>query len=167
MTARQNNKSWVRPATKKDLMRFFEWRNDPVVRASCASDAPVSLDTHTQWFEHVLRLKEIYVVMYGPRRILGHARVEALGSQVSTWHIYLNPSLRGKTIGRGKSTIKASKVFATTLLNYLHQDKKIPLIVGDVLEHNTASIRFHEDAGFKFVDIFPGKLMRYKHGEIL
>jgi RimJ/RimL family protein N-acetyltransferase len=142
-------------------MRFFEWRNDEVVRNSCISPEPVRLDSHKRWFELMLRNKELFVVMYGPSRIIGHARVEKLGQVVAAWHIYLNPAMRGKKLGTGKSARKASHIFSQTLLQYINTKLKIPRVVGDILVHNIASIRFHEDAGFEFLENGSNQLLRY------
>ena len=48
----------LRPATPTDCDRYFEWVNDPEVRANSFNQEPIQYDVHVRWFYRKLETKD-------------------------------------------------------------------------------------------------------------
>jgi UDP-2,4-diacetamido-2,4,6-trideoxy-beta-L-altropyranose hydrolase len=48
----------LRPATPTDCDRYFEWANDPEVRANSFNQEPIPYDVHVRWFYRKLETKD-------------------------------------------------------------------------------------------------------------
>ena len=44
----------LRPTRPEDMMMYFDWVNDPVVRKSAFQSEPIDLATHRAWFSQAL-----------------------------------------------------------------------------------------------------------------
>jgi UDP-2,4-diacetamido-2,4,6-trideoxy-beta-L-altropyranose hydrolase len=47
----------LRPATSSDCDQYFEWANDPEVRANSFNQEPIQYDVHVRWFYRKLDFK--------------------------------------------------------------------------------------------------------------
>jgi RimJ/RimL family protein N-acetyltransferase len=47
----------LRPATSLDCDKYFEWANDPEVRANSFNQEPIQYDVHVRWFYRKLDFK--------------------------------------------------------------------------------------------------------------
>lgn len=72
----------LRPANANDALTYFDWVNDPVVRASAINSEPIELAAHLRWFER--RLKDadsyLYVLEAGDLPV-GQIRFERHGAE--------------------------------------------------------------------------------------
>ena len=48
----------LRPATSADCDQYFEWANDPEVRANSFNQEPIPHDAHVRWFYQKLDFKD-------------------------------------------------------------------------------------------------------------
>jgi RimJ/RimL family protein N-acetyltransferase len=48
----------LRPATSLDCDQYFEWANDPEVRANSFNQEPIQYDVHVNWFYRKLDFKD-------------------------------------------------------------------------------------------------------------
>lgn len=47
----------LRPATIDDCLTYFEWANDPEVRANSFNTNPIGLNVHMEWFKNKIEAK--------------------------------------------------------------------------------------------------------------
>ena len=96
-----------RPARDEDLMRVFEWANDPAVRAASFRSEPIPLDVHRQWFARQLAEEDRMLLIVerddaAGRVPVGQFRFDAGSEEVS---VSVAESFRGR--GMGAAVIRA------------------------------------------------------------
>ena len=48
----------LRPATFQDCLTYFEWANDPEVRANSFNTNPIGLNVHIDWFKNKIEVND-------------------------------------------------------------------------------------------------------------
>ena len=94
----------VRSANVNDVLTYFSWVNDPVVRSSATNPEPIDIVTHLEWFNHRLSdpKSQLYVLEAGGLPV-GQVRFE--WSDIETTIDYsLDVLVRGR--GWAKKLIK-------------------------------------------------------------
>jgi UDP-2,4-diacetamido-2,4,6-trideoxy-beta-L-altropyranose hydrolase len=131
----------LRRTREDDCRMFWEWANDPEVRAMSFCSEPVSWESHVGWF--VSRQKDpsslFYVATDQNSRPVGQVRYQ-LERDRAVLSISISPELRGK--GFGKTTLLAAT-------EELFQDSHARAIDAFVKPENRSSLRLFESAGFK------------------
>ena len=131
----------LRRTREDDCRMFWEWANDPEVRAMSFCSEPVSWESHVGWF--VTRQKDpsslFYVATDQDSRPVGQVRYQ-LERDRAVLSISISPELRGK--GFGKTTLLAAT-------EELFQDSCAKAIDAFVKPENRSSLRLFESAGFK------------------
>ncbi|UOG76750.1 UDP-2,4-diacetamido-2,4,6-trideoxy-beta-L-altropyranose hydrolase [Hymenobacter tibetensis] len=133
---------YLRPATAADSGQLFSWTNDPTVRQYSFSPAPVARTEHEQWFAarltdpHSLVLLAEDPVHNSP---IGLIRFQ-IAEEKATLSYLLDPAYRGRRL---------APVLLLAGTRYLAQTfPAVRQVLGHVQQHNTASIKAFERAGF-------------------
>jgi len=131
----------LRPTVADDARKFWEWSNEPGVRAVSFSSEPIPWDTHLAWFTERLadRNCRLWVAMDKLQRPLGQIRFELNAENLATISISLATDIRGRGLGTQLIWMGCLQLFADTQI-----DDVEALIKPD----NIASIRAFENAGF-------------------
>ncbi len=131
----------VRPATTDDCRRYWEWANDPVVRAASFTTAPIPWEQHVKWFG--ARLAErvpLYVVVGDGGALLGQVRFDPQPDGAFAVGISLDVAARGR--GWAAPALRAG-------CDALRRDRPSALIVAYVRAENAPSLSAFVRAGFR------------------
>lgn len=72
----------LRPAHANDALTYFDWVNDPMVRASAINSGPIDMPTHLKWFEGRLKDADTYLyVLEAGDLPVGQVRFERHGAE--------------------------------------------------------------------------------------
>lgn len=72
----------VRKAEEKDLMLYFEWANDPVVRQNAIHTEQISLNNHINWFKQKLVNKNCRLYLFFVRdNPVAQVRLDKVGKE--------------------------------------------------------------------------------------
>jgi RimJ/RimL family protein N-acetyltransferase len=133
----------ARRATVDDALILFEWTNDPLTRRMSFNSDPISLETHLEWLNEVLRSPETHLLIvekadgdgWSP---IAQVRIDLEGE--------LSVSIAPAYRGHGLST-SVLETAVQSCLPYLTTDR----LVANIKHDNYASSRAFEKAGFKLV----------------
>ncbi|UOQ67929.1 UDP-2,4-diacetamido-2,4,6-trideoxy-beta-L-altropyranose hydrolase [Hymenobacter volaticus] len=135
----------LRPATLHDSDLLFEWTNDPTVRQYSFNPSPVLRTEHEQWL--AARLTDPSSLLLLAEQPDNSSPVGIIRFQVAGAQATLSYSLAAPFRGRG---LAALLLLAGT--RYLIQTfTQVQQILGHVHQHNTASIKAFERAGFSLL----------------
>ncbi len=131
-----------RKAKKSDAQRLFEWRNDPLTRASSLTTEPIVWSKHLEWLKKTLRNpeREILIAVNEGGSETGTVRFDKLqedGSIELSWTVA--PEWRGKGVGKEIVTAALALPFAVA--------KKVR---ARIKSDNVASQRIAQAVGFCF-----------------
>lgn len=131
----------LRPAAADDVRNYWEWSNEPGVRAVSFNSDPIPWESHVGWFEAHLadpdsRLRVASDQSGSP---VGQIRFELKNGNPATISISLSAEVHGQGLGTQLIWMACRELFAETAV-----DGVKALIKPD----NTASIRAFEKAGF-------------------
>lgn len=140
-----NNHLKFRVATFNDLLLYFKWANDELVRTQSFNNERIDLSSHTQWFNNKLANKNcfLYVGEVIENVPVGQVRIEIQESNDrAIVGVSLDEKFRGK--GLGNRLLKG----AVKLFKMEH-----PNIIIDayIKNSNSASINLFASVGFKYV----------------
>ncbi len=91
--------SSLRRANQKDVMRYFEWANDPETRQNSYKIAPISLEDHLKWFyEKINRDNIVFYILELNTRPVGQIRFDINGAYAII-SFSLDKDYRGKGLG--------------------------------------------------------------------
>jgi UDP-2,4-diacetamido-2,4,6-trideoxy-beta-L-altropyranose hydrolase len=109
----------LRRAASGDVMTYYGWANDPVVRANSINSSPISLQAHVRWFEDRIKDPDCFLfVLEASRLPLGQIRFDRTSEGLT-----INYSLDSVVRGRGWAKkllelgIRALRVEEPTRLN--------------------------------------------------
>lgn len=130
----------LRPAAWQDAHKVWQWNNDPAAREASLQPASIPLSSHESWFR--ARLDEAGYFMWiavNDARDIGVVRIDARDDGPATVSIALDPSVRGRGLGR-HALARACRLFRerrpdATLQAWIERD-------------NRASARCFEGCGF-------------------
>jgi UDP-2,4-diacetamido-2,4,6-trideoxy-beta-L-altropyranose hydrolase len=133
----------LRLLTAADAQLIFDWRNQPIIRATSHSQEPLDWDCHTAWFTKSLCQEgKFWRVYQEGGRDLGAVMVADQGGDVWKWSFYIGATDAPRGAGsRMLSMALAALRMQTTAL----------ILEGEVLAGNVASTKLHERLGFKQV----------------
>lgn len=132
----------LRPATEDDTRRLFEWVNDPVVRETSLSRAPVQWDVHVAWVRRRLDDPDtrLWIVEDGAGSALGQVRFDLHGDTAEI-SIGLTAAQRGRGLGPAAIDAAVRRLFAET---------EVARVDARIRPENRASITAFGDAAFAF-----------------
>ncbi len=137
--ARAELDAQARRAGPGDATVLFEWRNDPVTRASSRTTGVLNWTDHVLWFSNAMAAEDVqlYVVEVGDEKI-GTVRWDHRGG--TDWEISMTiaPAARGK--GWGRAVLAAGeRAFAAT---------RPARLTAAINASNVASLRLFSRAGY-------------------
>lgn len=130
----------LRTATPEDCRLYWEWANDPQVRASSFSARPIPWNEHRVWFGERLAdpTSHLYVAADGAGRNVGQVRFD-VEMDTAIADVSVAPEHRGR--GWGAALIDAGS-------RRLFKESSVVTIEARVKSDNPASTSAFDDAGF-------------------
>ncbi len=123
----------LREAQSDDAMQYFEWVNDPDVRAFSLNTSDIVLKDHIKWFnQKIVDGNTIMLVMENDTEPVGQIRFEVIDGKA-----FINYSIDSAYRGQGLGTMiikKGSEYLATNF-------PQIQVMVGIVKRKNLAGIK--------------------------
>jgi len=141
---KMKNNYLLRPMHKKDLTMVLKWRNAPSVKSKMLGQTDISLEDHQKWFSGVENSQHQNVFIFQHENIdKGFIAFHKKRShpRICTWGFYLAPEAEHGS-GLGLKLGLAS-------LDYGFFELEFDQIIGEVLESNLVSQKFHTRLGFK------------------
>lgn len=134
----------LRRAEQTDSRQYWEWANDPQVRASAFSSDPISWKTHDDWFAKKLcsPTSFLYIALDARELPVGQIRFDTEGSQAE---IDLSVDAKARKQGLGPALLELG-------LRELSRATKVASVHAFVKSTNDPSKRAFEKAGFKRVE---------------
>jgi UDP-2,4-diacetamido-2,4,6-trideoxy-beta-L-altropyranose hydrolase len=129
----------LRLAAADDCRTFFDWANDPAVRAASFAAEPIDWETHARWFTARLHDPQcrLYIARYNQSEI-GPIRFEEIGNG-TTISLSLAPSARGQDLAAALILRGVDQIF---------RDSSTPMIHAFIKPENGPSLRAFQIAGF-------------------
>jgi UDP-2,4-diacetamido-2,4,6-trideoxy-beta-L-altropyranose hydrolase len=128
----------IRKAKISDLLLYFHWANDSIVRENAINQQAITLEEHQIWLEKQLDNPNVILLLiecnFGP---IGQVRFDRNGASY-----IISYSLAKQFRGLGLGVVALTKA-----INYLQQKHSFTLI-GKVRESNIASRKVFERLGF-------------------
>jgi UDP-2,4-diacetamido-2,4,6-trideoxy-beta-L-altropyranose hydrolase len=133
----------LRPASGADMERFWEWANDPAVRANCYNPEPIPLEKHREWFSDKLALDQVLMlVLELDGHPAGQIRYDVCdGAAV----IGFSVDFRFRGLGLGRRIVGQSLGWAFSSLG-------VGLIRAEVFQSNVASQAVFRKTGFELAE---------------
>jgi UDP-2,4-diacetamido-2,4,6-trideoxy-beta-L-altropyranose hydrolase len=130
----------LRRTLESDCEVFWEWANDPEVRAASFRCKPISWESHAEWFRTKLADPNaiLYTVTNKDHAPVGELRYQIEGKR-AVLSISLGAHLRGRGFGRKMLAVGSERFF---------QDSEVESIEAYVKPSNQASLRLFAGAGF-------------------
>jgi UDP-2,4-diacetamido-2,4,6-trideoxy-beta-L-altropyranose hydrolase len=131
----------IRNVREDDCKQFWEWANDPDVRAVSFSSEPISWEQHIEWFRSKLNNPAcvLHIGTNGGEIPVGQIRYDSDGDQAIV-SVSLDRQFRGKGYGSRLIWLSAQEILDTTAINTLHAYVK---------QANETSVRAFEKAGYQ------------------
>ena len=140
----------ARPAGMDDARRLWEWRNDPVTRASSRSSAEVSWEDHLSWLAASLaRSDRVLLVAEDPAGPVGTVRWDRRGEREWEVSITAAPERRGQSLGR--PLLRAGEVALSEVLplgDASSNGPEVTAYLAVVHVDNAASVRLFESSAY-------------------
>ncbi|ALM10321.1 MAG TPA: hypothetical protein DEB30_00390 [Candidatus Peribacter riflensis] len=91
----------LRPVTREDCRLLWEWANDPTVRASSFSTAPIPWEDHVRWFEVKLRDEHctMFIALNETAVPVGQIRFDIREDGNAEVDVHIAPGARGRGYG--------------------------------------------------------------------
>ncbi|MFN3648003.1 MAG: GNAT family N-acetyltransferase [Armatimonadota bacterium] len=130
----------LRGATADDAELLWQWTNDPAVRASSFSSAPIPWEEHVRWLDGVLANPDrvLWIAEGDLREPVGQVRFDRVGD-----HVVISVSLASTCRGRGYGPALIGAACSKYRLSVAPVE-----VVAYIKDENAASVRAFERAGF-------------------
>ncbi len=128
-----------RNADQQDLMAYYNWTNEEEVRKYSYNSNPVSLESHTAWFQKKIQDPNVLMLVFSNSRneLIGQARIE-ITNQEAVIGISVDVNHRGKGY--------ASRIIELTSAKFYEMAKKS--VSAYIKVENIASVKAFEEAGY-------------------
>ena len=132
-----------RKAILTDCDLYFEWVNDPEVRANSFNSAFITKEEHVNWFNDALDNPEysLFVFQDEQGNYVGQVRFEKINSLEAEISVSVAAAHRGNGI---------SKEMLKTSSDAFLQENVGFIIIANIKKNNTSSIHAFEKAGFVY-----------------
>tara|TARA_R110001583_G_scaffold185625_1_gene345863 strand:+ start:13616 stop:14101 length:486 start_codon:yes stop_codon:yes gene_type:complete len=127
---------------QSDLEHVLIWRNQPEVRRWMYSRHEIAMVEHQAWFTSSNQNPLRHLLIYQDQHhALGFAHIQQKVScpRVADWGFYLAPDA-----GKG-----SGHKLGEAVLDYAFANLELHKLCGEVLAHNTRSLKFHQRLGFQ------------------
>ncbi len=134
-----------RKAKIDDLMLYFDWANDSMVRQQSFNSTPIELDTHKAWFDSKLNDPNCLMLMFmnQSKENIGQVIFHKSTDKSAIIGVSIEKQYRGKGYA-GKAMSSAC--------NYFRGENQHYRIDAYIKVENSNSIKAFESAGFIFVE---------------
>ncbi|MBS0264661.1 MAG: UDP-2,4-diacetamido-2,4,6-trideoxy-beta-L-altropyranose hydrolase [Planctomycetes bacterium] len=131
----------LRRAKAEDCRRFWEWANDPVVRAVSFHSEPIPWEIHDRWFANKLQdpKAQLWIGLNAWNQPFGQVRFEIREGDRAEICTSVDAAHRKAGFGTALIRQAVAALFATT---------KVSVVEARIKMDNVASIRAFEKAGF-------------------
>ena len=128
----------VRKATEGDMLKVYNWSNDPVVRENSYNSEPIKLEDHQRWFLSKIEEEKtsFFIILYN-KVAAGMVRYD-----VKSTHAVL-----GVTIGSDFRGKKLASLFLIKSAEEYFKQYSLP-IFAYIKKENIASVKSFEKAGY-------------------
>ncbi|OGJ56914.1 UDP-2,4-diacetamido-2,4,6-trideoxy-beta-L-altropyranose hydrolase [Candidatus Peribacteria bacterium RIFCSPLOWO2_12_FULL_55_15] len=153
----------LRPAREEDARLLWTWANDPVVRASSFSPAPIPWEDHMAWFTKKIRDPRcaIYIALDREDCAIGQARIEITDAgREAEIDLHIAEEFRGKKMGTPLIVAAVRRFFAAASAR---------TVIALVREDNLASRHSFQRAGFSLrgeESRKDGRILRYGYDRV-
>lgn len=132
----------IRAANLTDLDKYFEWTNDPLVRAESFYSSQIEYDEHVNWFGRMLTRSDVMMFVFEEdSNLVGQVRIQGKDE------VIIGLSIDKLYRGQGKG----SEMIALALKEYFLLNRSVKFINAYIREKNFASIRSFEKSGFIYL----------------
>jgi len=132
-----------RPATERDVERFWKWSNDPSVRSNCYNPDPIPLEVHREWFAGKLAAEGVLILVFELDGVpVGQIRYDR-SSGLASIGFSIDTQFRG--MGLGRKIIEQS-------LDRAFSELGVDAVRAEVFRSNLASQSVLEKTGFKLIE---------------
>lgn len=131
----------IRLCKKTDMMLYYEWANDPIVRNSAFHTEPILLNDHEKWFYNKLKSDSKLYICYYREKPIGQVRFDRIEDKFEI-DISIDRLYRGQ--GFGSKMLIAS-------MRYCYNMTGVSTFMSSVKEENIASIKLFTKAGFSLI----------------
>lgn len=131
----------IRSLGLSDLSMVLVWRNHPNIRQFMFTQHEITLEEHTAWFQKASRdnMRSLLIVEEKEQPI-GYVQFSHVSNGgVADWGFYVAP---GSPQGTGRK-------LGATALNHAFGVLNLHKVCGQAIEHNAASIGFHQALSFR------------------
>jgi UDP-4-amino-4,6-dideoxy-N-acetyl-beta-L-altrosamine N-acetyltransferase len=138
----------LRSIQQNDLQQVLEWRNSDRIRAYMYTDNIITWDQHHRWFVATQENPNVlHQVCEFQDRLIGVMNATRIDKNngVCYWGFYL-----GDLTAPKGSSYAMGLLFLDSLFDNLSLQK----IYGEVLSFNVDSIKFHNNIGFEYEEVF-------------
>lgn len=144
-----------RKAEAKDMMLYFEWVNEKLVRSQSYATKSINLDEHKKWFFNKIKDQNTTMLVFsnGVNKI-GQIRIEKYSKKKAKIGISVEKKHRGK-----KFAFKMIDIASSYFLNN-NTDFALNAFIK---ESNKRSIRSFEKAGYNLFDSLTNKKIKSLH----
>lgn len=131
----------IRRANIEDMRQYYEWRNEPAVRASAFTSEPIPWGSHIEWFTKQIQNKNsIFYIFEIEGKAIGQVRFEITDSNAEISYS-IDTSFRGKKLGLPL----LKQAIQQLSMNF----GQVKIVTGYVKINNIASSRIFEKLGFQ------------------
>ncbi len=132
----------LRAMEERDLPVVLRWRNTERIRRNMYTDHVISEDEHRAWFQKVQEQKRsVHLVFEMSGVPVGVVNITDFDTRNNTCHW-------GFYVGSPDAPQGSGTAMGLLALEHIFEHLKIRKLIGEALEYNDASIRFHERLGF-------------------
>lgn len=132
----------LRKAANKDLIFLFDLRNEKSVRGASFNIEPISLETHSKWFQNKLKDKDTQIfIIEVESRPMAMVRFDLTSDSEAEANVAVSEKFQGKGYGSEilrQSSVKFQEIFP-----------KVNLIRAFIKPGNQASVRSFAKAGYQ------------------
>lgn len=145
-----------RKAISADVQLYFDWANDPIVRAQSYNSTVIDFENHKNWYESKIKDSSCLLLLFQNEEKInvGQIRIQKINESQALIGISIAAEHRGKGCAR-EMLLLAS--------DYFLEKNKGYLINAYIKEQNISSKQAFEKAGFEFQNIIQYENCRSFH----
>ena len=132
----------LRPMNEEDLELVLLWRNSEKIRSNMYRDKVISIEEHRAWFKKVTHengsLHFIFEYKGKPVGVVNANQIDMTNMRC-VWGFYIGDEEAPKGCGSAMGYLA---------LDYLFDKLGMHRIIGEVIEFNEASLKYHKKLGF-------------------
>lgn len=145
-----------RKAIESDLIQYFIWANDPLVRSQSYNSDLVTIDEHTNWFFEKLTDDSfyLYIFMNELNENIGQVRIQMKDEHNAIISLSIDFHFRGKGFGTEMLQLSSEEFFKLNPQAFIHAYVK---------SENISSKKIFEKAGYQLFDFIIYKNIKSFH----